>query len=201
MKLKQLQDSSPTLTRIYDIADKLYFKIGKSNFRSDNPHEVFNVPLSDVVGVVKDLTNRFGKPAVSPRSKFWEWTFKFHNRRFHVLVLKGNPGEVQVMAFPFTKKSPLDEAAYSGEHPLIARIKDGIDKQEKTTIEVTIPLSDARDLISKEYGRPKKYPRNELFGSLVQYVWQLGEYLTVTLTDQKDHAVVHVYNFRMNVHY
>ena len=92
----------------------------------------------------------------------------------------------------------LQEARYSGEHPLITQIKDALNIEEKTTIKVTISLSDARDIITKEYGRPKEFPAHE--DMLAGFVWVLEDRLTVALTDRKDHAVVHIYNYRRRVH-
>ncbi len=98
------------------------------------------------------------------------------------------------------KLEQIQEARYSGEHPLITQIKDAIANAEKTTIEVTIPLLDTRDIISTEYGTPKKYPAMHNYGSFEQYIWLLSDYLTVTLTNQHEYAVIHIYNYALRDH-
>lgn len=97
------------------------------------------------------------------------------------------------------KLSQLQEARYSGEHPLITKIKDAIDRYKKTTIQIELPMDEARDLISTGLGEPKAYPAVE--GSFAQYEWTVADptqrvgykkQLTVSLTDQRFHAVVHI---------
>lgn len=95
MKLKHIKHGSSMIDKIVDIADELYFQATTSNYRSGNPYKEIVFGFSDIDNVVAELTNKFGKPHTSPQTVsvvtslwHWEWTFKFHNRRFHVTVIK-----------------------------------------------------------------------------------------------------------------
>ena len=93
------------------------------------------------------------------------------------------------------KLQQLQEAGYSGEHPLITQIKQAVDDYKRTTIKVKASsIQDSGDLISNELGEPKVFPPHD--GSFVQYEWRTnntsGLGSVVTLTDQRWFAVVHV---------
>ncbi len=90
------------------------------------------------------------------------------------------------------KLQQLQEAAYSGEHPLITKIKDAIDKKESSMIEFKLPLKTARDLIAKELGPAEEYPADADTESMLQYMWVTGSTM-ISLTDQRSPLLmVHV---------
>ena len=90
------------------------------------------------------------------------------------------------------KLQQLQEAAYSGEHPLITKVKDAIDKKKSSSVEFKLPLKVARDLISKELGPAEEYPAHADTGSLLQYMWVTGSTM-IALTDTRSLlSVVHV---------
>ena len=87
------------------------------------------------------------------------------------------------------KLQQLQEARYSGEHPLMVKINNALDNEQKATFEFTSSVEEAIEMITKELGEPAYYPKHER--SYEQYSWTV-DHKIVALTLRKQFAMIHV---------
>ncbi len=89
------------------------------------------------------------------------------------------------------KLEQIQEAKYSGEHPLMVKINNAMNNGQRATFKFTSSVKEAIEMITNELGEPAYYPVH--YGSNEQYSWTVGS-MIVALTLRERHATIHILN-------